>query len=249
MRVLLLLMAMVVIAAPAVAGISYDFVTTTETARWSERVVGRVWFDGDAYRAEVVRGGVRTTVISRDGDETAFVLNDQKQTWSNRSRVQGDVRSASLFLWPVAGAHVTGTPTITYSREEGIVVAAQPAVRHVISAIFDITGADAGMVVRGRFHVIATAWTAAGLPELPIRRPLRTGYPEVDSELAKIEANVRGLIVQHELEVTRQLDGGPAMTEKTTTVIERLRQETIASSLFEVPRSYQYVGPVTLRRD
>jgi len=243
-RHVLLAVAIAGFASAGTAGVTYDFVTTTATSRGSERAVGQVWFDGDAYRAEIEHGGKRTVVISRDADRTAVILDEKAGTWSNRSRVDGDVRSAALFRWPVAGAHTVGKPRVTYSRDDGIVIAGQKSVRHTIHATFDVEGAGD---VKGSFHVTATAWTTTELPELPIQRPLRTGYPAVDSELARLQQNIDGMVLQHQLEVSRELQGGPVVTEKTTTVIERLRQTEIAPSLFEVPSAYVYVGPATLQ--
>jgi hypothetical protein len=241
---ILLAVAIAGLASAGTAAVTYDVVTTTATSRGSERAVGQIWFDGDAYRAEIERGGKRTVVISRDADRSAVILDDRARTWSYRSRVDGDVRSSALFRWPVAGAHTVGKPRIRYSRIDGIVIAGQKSVRHTIDATFEVEGASDGIVVRGSFHVTATAWTTTELPELPIQRPLRTGYPAVDSELAKAQQSIHGMVLQHHLEVSRELQGGPVVTEKTTTVIEHLRQTDIEPSIFEVPSAYAYIGPV-----
>jgi hypothetical protein len=233
---------------PASAGVVYDFVTTIETPRTSEQVKGRVWVEGKAYRAELVREGTEAVVISRDGDQTAVFLDARKQTWSNRSRAGKEVRSAELFLWPLSDPYLKGSPRASYRREEPTVVAGRKAVPHVIEVSFDVESRVDGARAGGTYSVTAHIWAVEDLPPLPMRRPLRTGYPAVDQELEKAEENVHGMVVRYDLEVTRTLDGGPRQRESTRTVVDHLEELTPEASRFEVPTAFEYAGPVTARR-
>jgi hypothetical protein len=234
------------LGANARAGVIYDFVTTMERPRSTEKVSGRIWVEGDSYRAEFERGGTRMVMISRDADHTATLLDPAKATWSNRSRVSADVRSAELFLWPMPGARVAKTPKVVYRRAEPAVIAGEKAIGHVIEATFRLESRVGDTPLRGTLHMIATIWTSEELPELPMqRRHLRTGYDAVDAELEKAERNVHGMVLRHELEVTRAFEGGPPQIERTKTEIVKLERAAVAESFFTVPETFTYAGPVT----
>jgi hypothetical protein len=236
-------------ATQAAAGVIYDFVTTFDASRVSERVSGRVWANDQSYRAEFVRGGSPSVVISNDGDQTAVLLDPRKQTWSNRSRATKDVRASGLFVWPIPGAYVKGKPTITYHRVEPSLMAGQKAVEHVIELSFVVESRMSRDRLRGTFLIRAHVWAAEELPALPMQHAIRTGYPSVDQEMEAIDRKIVGMVVRHDLEITRTFDGGPPQRERTSTVIERMEIGEIDPSQFEVPTAYNYAGPVTPRRD
>jgi hypothetical protein len=232
MRSALLLLAAMA-AVHAHAGVTYDYVTTIESDRFAaEHVSGKVWVEGDSYRAEVARAdGSRLAVISRDGDHTATVVNLRTQSAQPRQRPGGDVRSSSLFLWPAGKAELQGVPNIQYRNGGKTRVAGEPATKHLIEARFG-AGSPA---VGGTYEVIARIWTSNTLPALPMKTPIRTGYPEVDRQLDDAIANVRGMVLRHELEITRTLDGGPAQKERTLTTITKLERMEIPPLLFALP--------------
>ncbi|HEX2059704.1 MAG TPA: hypothetical protein VHK90_03105 [Thermoanaerobaculia bacterium] len=239
LRVLFLLLA----ATPALAGVVYDFVTTVETSRFTESVQGRVWAEGEAYRAELQRGGKTQVVISRDADENVTFVDPEKQTWSNRSRV-GTVLSSSLFLWPVTRSRLAGPPQIAHSRRAAVEIAGRQAVPHTIDVSFAVKG---DMGADGTYHVTVRVWSVEDLPPLPMKSELRTGYAAVDTRLRPIFAEIKGMVVRHELEVTRTLAGGPPQTERTVTKVTRLEQQPVPPAQFEVPATFTYAGPVAAK--
>jgi len=238
-------MVAVAFAAPSFAGVVYDFTTTLDTPRASQKASGTVMAQGDCYRAEILRDGTPEVLISCDGDKSATFVDSRTRTWRNRARVSSDIRSAAIFLWPLPEAGVKGKPKVTYKREDAEPVAGEPAVRHAIDAAFNILSRVQGTAVRGSYKVTVRLWTAERLPKLPMQRPIRTGYHEVDAELEKIAENVRGMILRSELEVVRRFEGGPPETEKSVTTITRMEETEIAESQFQVPEGFTYAGPVT----
>jgi hypothetical protein len=232
---------LLLLALPLHAGVIYDFTTHLEAPRSKEEVTGKVWIDGDAFRAEVTRGGAVTIVISKDADRTAVIIDPQKEIWANRSRVRGDVRSAALFLWPTPDAKVSGKPRIEYRRGESLAIANHQATAHIIECAFSVSSDD----VRGTYVVTERIWTSDDLPPLPMDRALRTGYASVDRELRKLDANITGMVLRHELEVVRTLEGGPSQVERAITIVNTVAVADITASQFNVPPSYRYAGPVT----
>jgi hypothetical protein len=227
------------------AGLVYDFETNFEAPRITEEIRGKVWVDGDAYRAEVARGTKTIVVISRDRDETATFLDVQKRTWSNRSRTKNAPISSALFHWPVNGAKVAGRARVEYRRQGTAEVAGHEAAIHEVEVAFNVTAESGGSAVPGKIHVVARIWTVEELPPLPMRSDLRTGYASVDREIEKRMENVRGFIARHELTVTRALFGGPPQTERTITKVTNVETSELPSLIFEVPEAFEYAGPAT----
>lgn len=245
MRIVLLLSAFAGIVTPSFAGVVYDFTTTLDTPRASQKASGTVLVQGDCYRAEVMRDGIPEVLVSCDGDKSAMFIDARSRTWRNRARVGADVRSAAIFVWPLPEAGVKGKPKVSYKREDAEPVAGEPSVRHSIDAAFNILSRVQGTAVRGSYKVTVRLWTTERLPKLPMQRPIRTGYPEVDTELEKVAANIQGMILRSELEVVRRYEGGPPETEKTVTTITRMEEAEIAESQFKVPEGFTYAGPLT----
>jgi hypothetical protein len=215
------------------AGVTYDYVTHTETSRFSEKASGRVWVEGDSYRADVTGpDGTRRAVISRDADESAVVIDFKKAQITDRVRVTGGVRSSALFLFPGGPALLEGTPDVKYRRGATITIAGERATEHVIEATFRARSKDNDGLVGGTFNIVARIWTNDELPPLPIKRPLRSGYPGVDEKLDEAAKNVSGMVLRHDLEVTRTLDGGPPMSERTSTVVTRVERMQVAAEVF-----------------
>ena len=236
--------AALLLAAPLSAGLVYDFLTTIEAPRNTTQIRGRVWIDGQSYRAQLAPDPTRSVdvVISTDADRTAIFLDLDKQTWVERVRVNNDVRSSSLFRWPMPGARLNGTPTVTHHTEAGGVVAGQRATLHVVTARFDVQSQMDGQPVGGTIEATANIWIADALPSLPMDRQLRTGYVAVDRQLQTIFESMHGMIVRHELEVTRTLDGGPPQTELTKTVVANVRNISVPAVQFEVPAQFAHAG-------
>ena len=235
------------LASSANGGVVYDFTTTIETGHGAEKVNGRVWADGAAYRAEVTRDGTPVVVISHDANVTAKLLFPKKQTWANRARA-GAPRSSSLFVWPMAGAYVPDEPKVFYRRGETVTIAGHNATEQQIEATFVVESQDFDATLRGTYTVKAHIWTTKELPALPLGQLLRTGYYRVDQELDAIVTSLDGMVLRHDLEVSRAFQGGPPQTERTSTVVRTLTLTDIPAAQFEVPETYEYAGPVTQTR-
>lgn len=234
MRPLLLGFTAFAFAVNAAAGVSYDYVTNIQAPRFSEKTSGRVWVEGESYRADVIApDGTHRAIISRDGDQSAVVIDFKKPEIKDRVRVTGGIRSSSLFLFPGDRPLLHGKPEVRYRRGATATIAGEAAIEHVIEATFRARTKDG--LVGGTFNVVARIWTNEELPPLPIKRPLRSGYAQVDEQLDEAAKNVRGMVLRHDLEVTRTLDGGSPQSERTSTVVTRLERIDIAADVFNPP--------------
>jgi hypothetical protein len=226
---------------PLAAGIVYDFEATHQEPRSIESVSGRIWFDGKRYRAEVKRAGRPAQVIvSHDGDNTTFSFDPQKETWSARLRGKTDIRSAGLFRWPVPAPRVKKAPKIEYQRKAGGSIAGQSTILHEIQATFDVDSRIDDAPVRGTYRVYARIWSAEHLPEPPLQRSLRTGYPLVDRQLDKVTHRIKGMVMRHELDVVRTMEGGLAQTERMVSAVVHLVTGEIEEQQFAIPPAFEY---------
>jgi hypothetical protein len=234
MRPLLLGLAATAFAINATAGVAYDYVTQIEAPRYSETMSGRVWVDGESYRAEVTGAdGTKRGVISRDGDESAVIIDFKKQQVTDRVRLTGGIRSSALFLFPGDRPLLKGTPDVRYRRGATATIAGQRATEHVIEATFRAQTKDG--LVGGTYNVVAHIWTSEELPPLPMKSPLRSGYARVDAKLDEAAKNVRGMVLRHDLEITRTLDGGPPQSERTSTRVTRVERLDVGPEVFTPP--------------
>jgi hypothetical protein len=234
MRPLLLALAVTAFAVHATAGVAYDYVTDVEASRYSETMTGRVWVEGESYRAEITGAdGTKRGVISRDGDESAVIIDFKKQEVTDRVRLTGGVRSSALFLFPADHALLQGTPNVRYRRGATAIIAGESATEHVIEATFRARTKDG--LVGGTYNVVAHIWASEELPPLPMKRPLRSGYARVDAELDEAAKNVRGMVLRHDLEITRTLDGGPPQSERTSTRVTRVERMDVDPEIFSRP--------------
>lgn len=231
-------------SSPASAGVVYDFLTTIEAPRNTTRISGRVWIDGRSYRAELSPDPTRAidVVISTDADRTAMFIDVDKRTWLERVRINKDVRSSSLFLWPLPDGRLRGTPSVTHRTEVTDDVAGHRATLHVITARFEVESTFDDVPVGGTIEATARIWVASELPSLPMDRQLRTGYDLVDRELEPVFRGMSGMILRHELEVTRTLDGGPPQRELTKTVVSGVQVVDVPPWQFEVPAGFEHRG-------
>ena len=114
------------------------------------------------------------------------------------------------------------------------------ATRHVIEIQYRLLAILADTPVRGNVMARATILTIDSLPPLPMRRDLQTGHPAIDKQLAQVNAQLHGMIVGHDVEVTRMFDGGVAQTEHTITRVQNLPFD-LPDSLFGLPPDAVYV--------
>jgi hypothetical protein len=132
---------------------------------------------------------------------------------------------------PVVEHRVDGTETI----------AGLAATRHIIDIRYRLLAVIAKTVVRGTITARATIWTADDHPALPMKRDLITGHDRIDELLAGAASQVHGMIVRHELQVTRTFDDGIPQTERTVTTIDHVHFVDLPEELFATPAEAAYV--------
>ena len=242
-----LLILALVFATSADAGVVYHFTTKFSGRRYEFKQAGRVWLDGKSYRFEIDPEANKNerpydVAISTDADATAKLLNTTRQTWYERRRAGTTTRSSTLFDLPMTGGKL-GRRRVEHSINGTITIAGRPAKKHMIEIEYELQTVAGGAPVHGTIVATVHVWTAESLPRLSLERPLKTGYLDIDAELARIGSKMKGMVLRHELTVTRTLAGGEAVTETVSTVVDEVAITDIEPAKFEIPPGYRYEKP------
>ena len=226
------------LAAAILAGVVYHFTSITEGQRGTTTIGGKIWADGAMYRLELDplpgRSHPYDTAISRDANRTSTWINRDTQIYENR-RPSPKSRTSLLFHLPGAVTSTAGRPRIRLSSLGRDAVAGRSARRHRLEIDYKLRGELEGAVVRGNVMTEVLIWTDDELAALPFERPVQTGFPKIDAEIAKTCAALRGMTLRSEITVTRVLEGGPPVTETMSTTIDDLTVTDIDPSMFELP--------------
>lgn len=234
-------------AISANAGVVYHFSTKFVGGRFEVKQSGRVWVEGDRYRFEIDPDPARQqrsfdVAISTDADATAKFLNTARQTWYDRQRAGRTTRSSMLFDLPMAGGKL-GRRRVRLNEEGTETIAGQTTKKHVIDVDYQIDKRIDGSPLRANVKALVQIWTAESLPRLPLQRPLKTGYPEIDLELARLTSKIKGMVLRHELTVTRTIIGGPAITENVITIVDDVTVANVDPAQFTIPSGFRYEAP------
>jgi hypothetical protein len=222
-RVLSILLA-AALAASAQAATKYR-VTTTREGHQPSTSVAYVTVSGENVRIDFEHAPgtakMYDRVVSRDGGATFIGINDDLHTWFPQGRL----------------------PLVAYSHYASYGM--KPAAKKIQFSDGKLTYVTAGMGVRARHTIEYEIVPANGVArELwPGRGVFRTGLEAVDAEIDRsvmLQEFPQRIIVR----VTRQLDGGPALTETVTMNVDEIAATDPAPAFFEHPAGYREQPPV-----
>ena len=226
------------LAALVLAGIIYHFSSQTEAQYGKVNVGGRVWADGERYRLELDHRPGQPhqydVAISNDGDRTVTWINREKNTYETRAK---SAKSRSSLLFHLAGVrdNTAGKPRIERSIVGRDNVAGRSAIQHKVTIDYDLRGKIDDSTVKGHVWAEVLLWKDDALPRLPFERPVQTGFPQIDAKIVKVYAELPGMTLRSEMTVTRVIQGGPPVTEKTATVVDEVSVADVDPKLFELP--------------
>ena len=73
---------------------------------------------------------------------------------------------------------------------------------------------------------------------------MRTGFAEIDDELARLFATFEGMVLRHEVSINRRLEDSPIFNELSTITVDELKLINVDSSIFAIPPGLTYQEPV-----
>jgi hypothetical protein len=239
--------AVVVIAAAfpaaALAGLRFDF--TAQATRYSYS--GRMSIEGNRLRIDITSGNhpmfnPNVSIISRNAGTDVIVLEHARKSWFQRQ--------VGHIAGPLPTVHGLGEATASNFRiertKEAIPDPGGATERHILHAEYDLDMELAGE--RMEAHVVIDAQFDID-PRLPQRAhpwglqfAAKTGFEKIDRA---IELRIPDrLPLRQVVSASRQIAGGPVVTESLTIVVSNVVEEKIDDMEFHPPSSYPYQEPV-----
>jgi hypothetical protein len=239
-----------VLAMPAATttGITYHF-SSTSTAPLIGSSGGRVWVAGDRRRMELDPDPTnpRPFDVSITAGNKTTLINLQNKTWFLGGKLPAGTRkgeSSGLFRMPMMDDRLKGKPTITYA-DGGAGPRLDPydTKKHVVHIAYRLVSDIQDMLLRGDVEATVTIITAPALQMRLQSQSIRTGFPEIDTELEKWLSSLEGAIVGSEMVVSRRLEGGEKFTETSTMSIDEFKTGDVDERLFAIPPGLTFQEP------
>lgn len=244
----LAVLALGLLAMSAHAGLLYRY-TSKSTKALAHDSSARVWIDGEKKRVQLDPDPSNPrswdVAITKQGKTTYINLQNKTYFHAEAGNPGGAPRrtSGSFALPTMTGGQLKGKPKVTYENAgAGPVQAGQPTTKHVIQVRYRLLGEIGGTPLQGEVDVAISVLTATALPfsEVP---PVRTGFAEIDDELARLFATFEGMALRQEVSINRRLEDSPIFNELSTISIEELKVIDVDASVFSIPPGLTYQEP------
>lgn len=238
-----------VLALPASAAVlSFEF-SGEKTGEPPLRFVGRGFLDRNAFRYDYEQGNHplfrdKMSIRSGDGGAILAVIDNSEGTYFLRStKTMAGMISTFRAPWEKSVDNVSVTLE-TLGRDEPMgelkVSRVRLTLRYRILMELDGEPMSAEVDAEADFAVVPK-YRAPALP-WGHQFALKTGWPEVDGQVADRIAKL-GFPVRQDVRVTRTIEGGNEVTERSTFTVSRLREVAFASAGFAPPPGYRFREP------
>ena len=212
--------------------------------------MGTLTVDGPRWRLE--REGVTLStrrpfhVLLSDGDEIIALDLDRKAWFVPKN----DKPYEPLGAWDMPGN--PDTRRVKKLRVDALppaeeMVGGERIERRGLQLAYRVSKNLHGTGLQATVKAKVTLWVAPSGPVLPAPLDLRhipTDIPEIDEALGKELAAIDGLVIRRELEVTRQIVGGPPLTETSVITLEPIEPASTDPSLFKPPAGWLLAPPL-----
>jgi hypothetical protein len=219
----------------------------TFTGSGASRPALRVTSDADRRRIDLekVKDSVITwsSLISSDGGHTFVALNAENQTWFPLKAAAPLSPSSALL----AGLPTDRISDVRWDLQEEPATDETGANRKYVGRLsyrrhFDTSG----VAVAVRCSAVLLTWTTDRTDQTLWvgALPFASGVADVEAELAKKAAAIKGFPIKITLSATRQYEGGPPMTELVTASVTNIHEVTVPAADFRRPTGYREQEPV-----
>ncbi|HEU4520774.1 MAG TPA: hypothetical protein VFT12_02155, partial [Thermoanaerobaculia bacterium] len=230
-------------AVPAWAGASFDIVV--EAPGYSYK--GKVLLEEKRLRIDISEGNHplfngNISIISREAGTEVLVIDHASKTYFQRQVGHiGGPLPASRGLGKTRALNTS----VDKSRER-LTDAGPVTERHTITARYDLDmevmgeKLDAKVTMEAQFDIDPTIDQYAH--PWGLQFAAKTGFQRLDNALARAIPN--RLPLRQVVTFSRQIAGGPVISETMTILVTNVSQEDIADNLFYAPDGYPYQEPV-----
>lgn len=222
---------------PAAAGVTCDLTTVLTSPSYSYG--GKLTIERDRSRVDITDGNhplfnANTSVITRDAGAEILILDHQRKTWSQRP-------GAGL------GGHLSTTRGVNMATtaSDPEVRTDQSADEHRLYARYTLMTELEGE----RFPSTVQLEVVSELASLRqkafpwgLQFAAKSGFEEVDRLIARRMPS--RLPLRQVVTATRQIEGGPKVTETITTSLTNVMETDVDDGIFFPPAGYRYEVPV-----
>jgi hypothetical protein len=221
----------------AAAGIRCDIKTELTSPEYSYS--GTLLIERDRSRVDITDGNhplfnANTSVITRGGGAEIILLDHERKTWSQRP---GDALGGHLST--TRGINMATTASDAEVRTD------RDSDEHRLTAKYSLMMEIEGERIPATVEIEVVS-ELSSLRQNAFRWGLqfgaKSGFKEVDRQL---ERKMPGrLPLRQVVTASRQLDGGPKVTETITVSLANVMETDVEDTLFFPPAGYRYEMPV-----
>lgn len=249
--VLLLILAVLVAAAPAQAAIHYKATTTTQGDNVNQTTRVESWVDGPRAKVVFEESGNPTLesgsyLLTRDGGKTLFLVDPKEKTyaeWDLEAMFQmfGNMMEA---MQPIVNMEIQDVQVEALGTGPGETMHGLSTTHHRYRTSYDMRIKLLGMKRTNHVETETEVWSTEGLgdPALGVwlRSAPTTGFAGVDELVAGEMEQVKGFPLKTVARSTTTGQKGKRQTTTTTTmeVTELERGVDVPDSTFEIPDGY-----------
>ena len=231
-RVLVLLL----LATPASAGLVFRYTSAISGNPFKSADSGTVWISDGKYRhvLDPDPSNPRAWDVAIFNGTETLLVNAGNQTWYREKKLE-----------PPLDAKLRGKPKVSHQLEGQETIAGRQTSKHVIRVEYRLTENFGPSRVGSKGSVLLMLWVTPDLPSIPMRRFIRTEFPEIDDEIFRVLETIEGMPLRYQLAATRTYDGGGVpKTLMTTTTFSDFDTVDVPASRFEVPKGYREQEPI-----
>jgi hypothetical protein len=253
----------VLLATPtAAADLAYDVHRVTTGLLGATRIA-EVVMSGDHARmtfpgsTEPVRHEAAVELWLSGGSQR-IVLDLRQQTYFDQARYAARVSKGQaqpelrLLGEPTGFAGSVSTANVRVELRTDpapVEVSGFACTRATLNVSYDLRAVVGTQRVPATVKAVAEFYVTDTLPvkRLPFGHgaiALSTALEEPDRAISARLATLEGIALKKVVAVTRQVDGGPAVTEAVTETLQRFRDPVIPDGAFDVPAGYRYQEPL-----
>jgi len=245
------LVAAAALPSPALAGIHYEAVTSSEGAGQNQRTAVEAWIDGEKAKIAFTESGTPGLrqgqyLLTRDGGETLLLVDPKEKAyaeWDLAAMLQmfGSVLQA---MGPVLNFKIENVEVEKLGQEPGGTVAGLATTKTRWRTEYDLTMKILGMGRTNHVETVQEVWTTDELADPALGVWLRgaspTGFAELDQLFSAEMEKLDGFPLKSVATTTTTGQKGRQSQESrmTTEVTSLDRSAAIPESTFEIPEGY-----------
>lgn len=249
-RIAVFLLAVAVVASPALAGVYYEAVTRSE-GKGAEMQASRVkaWAHGESARVEFVESGnpmmaAGGYMVTEDGGKNLFFVNPKEKTFT-----RFDVEAMGQFVGgasKMVNMKISDHKVENLGEEPGGLVAGLPTTHYRYRTSYAMEMSVIGMKMRSNVVQEQDIWSAPKLVEAALgiwlrKNPPSFGNPEFDAMVKAEMGKMQGFPLKSVTRTTTTDKKGKSETTVTSMEVTKLELDLVPNVSFKVPAGYEEV--------